>query len=70
MENNTLFFTDEKKYGGELMRVVVMREEAAKMKTFETYHRSPKLAGITAVAGANTDQTVIVNGNFTYGGGR
>jgi len=67
MENNTLLFTDEKKYGGETMRVVVMREEAATMKTFETFYRTPKLYGIGAVVGANTDQTVIVNGNFTYG---
>ena len=66
MENNTLFFTDEKDYGGELIRVTVMRQEAATMKAFETYYRNPKIYGIAGVTAANSDQTLIVNGNFVF----
>ena len=65
-ENNTLFYTDEKHYGSEDIKIVVMREEATTMTTFEGYYRNPKVYGIAAVAAANPAQSLIVNGNFVF----
>ena len=64
MEKNTKLYATEKDYNGEMMRTVVMRQEATAMKALDTFYRNTKLRGINAVVGAFPEQSVVVNGNF------
>lgn len=46
--------------------VVMMLHENSKLKTVETFHRSPKQWGIGEVTTANANADVAVNGNFCF----
>ncbi len=62
--NKTSFFTEEKQYNKEAIRIVVMRQEGLKMTALETYWNKPELKGIDAVVAKYPTQSVVINGNF------
>ena len=70
LEHNTRFWAGYKVYGtgggAKTVRMVVMREEAAKMQALDTYWRQTPLWGIDEVVGAYGGASVAINSNFTF----
>lgn len=70
LEQNTRLHARYFVSGQHEIRITAMRAESTDMKTIETFHRNPKIYGMSQVVAKSEDEyDLIVNGNFCHFGG-